>query len=205
MKIPIVMARIPIFFLTVLVLLSAQTVFAETERKVAVFASERVMGQWIGSYFSKVGSKEIEPNECESDVQAALQDKGIKVMPFEVDQGNLARAQEIRMVFDRYNDLSSIPNDTLLKAARVLGGEVSFAVACNVAFKDIKKRGTSKMFCAEAGCKVVNAKTRLRIATSQEKWCIKAAPVSDARVIMLRDMCRFVGDDLAKKMIQATK
>lgn len=198
--------RIKCFFLFLVpFFVSPRALDAVQVKEVAVFASEKIMGQWINSYFSSANEGGAEANECEKEIRDAMLDAGINVVPFELNKEGQEKAYALHTVFDRYSDLSSIPNDTALKTAYAVGKNISAAVFCSVVVKEVRKRLRPRMLCAEAGCKVVDASTRLRSATSQDRRCSEPVQDMDSRILMMKDVCRYMGYDLAKKMNEAIK
>lgn len=181
---------------------------AENEPAAVVFASERIMSQWVKSYFGAIADGNAQQNECEAAIAEGLGGEGIhiSVNPFSETQRRDAR--KFRAVFGRYGDVSSMPNDVAVRAAAIVNPDAAWVIACGVSTGAKRWRKASiPMNCADASCKAVDAATKRRIVTAAGRSCISdegsAAPgTSTANVVAIREACRDVGGRLARKMAE---
>lgn len=170
-------------------------------RSAVVFASEKIMGQWVKSYFSSIAPGEANFNECEISVSKSFMDGGISVAHAPFEPGQIAEARKFHTVFDRYGDLSGMPNDLIVKAALIVDREAGMAVVCGVDTKGRKeKRGQPERICASAVCEVIDVATKRRVATSADEECLIGARGVAGSVAAVREACKETGEELAEKL-----
>lgn len=170
-------------------------------RMLAVFASERIMGRWVGSHFGTIATDASSFNECEGELVQGLSSGGFSVPSgaFSVAQG--VEARRLRTVFQRYNDVSTMPNDTAIKAADIVGRGVQAVIACGVvaAMRKPRQRNPGAI-CANAECKAVDVATKRRVATAAGERCADGPSGSTGAISMIRQVCREMGDTFARDL-----
>ncbi|HPQ80802.1 MAG TPA: hypothetical protein PLZ86_03660 [bacterium] len=167
----------------------------------AVFASERIMERWVGSYFSSLPDGSAEPNECERVISRVMSESG-----FELPDGNFVAEQRLeakraRAVFARYPNLSSLPNETAAASAAIVLPGAKQAVCCGVkTFHRKAKRGKASATCAEADCKAVDTSTMKRVATGVGRVCETGDSRTTAGVAAMRRACRQAGEEISSAL-----
>lgn len=199
------MGRRPVAFLIVALAMAAlwgrPAVAKASDRALAVFASERILGRWVGSSFGTTSAGGASPNDCENEIAQGLSAGGFLV-PFEPlsDQQRL-EARKFRVVFGRYGDVSTMPNDTAVRAAGIVGGGARAVVACGVKAAVRKPRQRSAgAICANAECKAVDMAARRRVATAAGERCAERSQGAAGAVAAVRSVCREMGETLARDL-----
>ena len=160
------------------------------ERTIAVFASERILGRWVGSWFAALPKPDAAPNECESVLVEALAGAGFAFPTGPYSEPQQLEAKRLHAVFARYGDLSGMPNETVLRAGRAVAADPQAVVACGVSATPRRMKGE---VCASAGCKAVDAATKRRVATAAGARCVAGSDRTTASVAAIRDACRDAG------------
>lgn len=182
-------------------LFCARALCAAEAKPVVVFASERIAGQWVKSYFSSIPSDQFKFNECEDVIGRSLTNAGFNVSQTPLDAGQVNNVRELHTVFDRYGDLSGMPNDLAVKAAAAVDSNSRAVVVCGVKTTFRKgKRGQPAAICASAGCEAIDTLTKLRRATAADEKCLAGATGPAGSVAVIRDVCGEMGQELAVKL-----
>lgn len=177
-------------------------VHAEARRTVVVFASERIMGDWIGSYFNSISDDDVAFNTCEAVVGQSLREKGFDEVEPSFDAQQKKDARRFKTVFGRYMDVSSVPNNTVSRASEIVGADARYVIACSVLADSGSGKDSAFMYtcCAEGSCKVVDTKTKRRVATASESSCNPNANRTTGSMAAIRAVCKNMGDELGKKI-----
>lgn len=163
----------------------------------SVFASERIMGRWVPSYFSSLPDGSVELNECEALISDALTSAGFSLPSSTFSEDQRRAAKKLRPVLGRYPDLSSLPNDTAVAAADAVMPGAGLAVVCGVKAAYRKgRRGSPSGLCADARCKAVDTRTRRRVATGVGQSCDFGSSQATASISAIREACRQAGATL---------
>lgn len=170
---------------------------AETGRTVAILASEKIRGDWVRSYYNSILENEIRTNECEMMLNEKFEKGGFSVIKSPVADSRKKDARKMMVVFGRYNDVSSVPNDIIVKAAGIVGLESGAVVACGVYVNEKKKRHE---VCALAGCKVVDMRTKRRISTAAKEKCLPDSDRVNMGIAAIRDVCSEAGDAITETL-----
>lgn len=172
---------------------------AEATGNVAIFASEKLFGKRVESFFNSISSDSLKTNECETAAGEKLGEKGFKVVDGPFGPKQIQDARGLKTLIGRYSNISSMPDDTAIKAARVMGDDVLAVIACGVSAAK-KGRGLGRLVCAEAGCKAIDMKSRRRVAWSAGKNCATGNDRTTAGLLAIREACGYVGNELANKL-----
>ena len=181
--------RLPVLIALAVVVpqLVAGAVAFAGDRTVAAFASERILGQWVGSWFAALPKPEAAPNECEEILFEALTAAGFTLPAGPFSETQQVEAKKLHPVFARYGDLSGMPNETVLRAGQAVTDAPRAVVACGVSAAPRRMKGE---VCASAGCKAVDAATKRRVATAAGSRCVPGADRVTASIAAIREACR---------------
>ncbi|MFH0799706.1 MAG: hypothetical protein V2A66_05950 [Pseudomonadota bacterium] len=171
---------------------------AEAGSPVVVFASEKIMGEWVGSYLGSIAVGTAQPNECELAVGRALEAAAITVSVAPEGEARRRAARGLNTVFGRYGDVSTLPNDIAVKAAFVVDPRAAAVVACGVQIFASKSKAGA--VCAGAGCKAIDTKTRRRVATAAGERCVDDKNSGPRDITAIRDVCGEMGEAIAGKL-----
>lgn len=201
-----------VFYQTVLmVVLSAVFLFsasalAGSAGTVAVFASEKIMGKQIRSFFTSIGretggpgSPVVGPNECEGAIGEKLEEAGFIVAAAPSTEERIRAARKLSTVFGRYANIGVMPNDTAAQAAAILENGALSVVVCGVV-ADNGKKGQKGFVCADAECKVVDMKTKKRIVATAFEKCLPGVDGISGGVAAIREVCLETGGIFAGKI-----
>lgn len=182
-------------------LFCAGALCAAEARPVVVFASEKIAGQWVKSYFSSVSSNEFKFNECENAIGKRFSNEGVAVSSATLTAGQIKEAKALHTVFDRYGDVSAMPNDLAVKAAAIVDENARAVVVCGVTTTSRKgKRGQPSAICASAGCEAIDMTTKRRAATAADEKCLAGAEKLSGSVAVIGEVCGVMGEELAVKL-----
>lgn len=197
-------ARTVILFSSIIILMLGAVfspLFGAEARSIAVFATEKVMGQRVVSYFNAFGTPASMRNECEDSLSREINDGGFAVAGGSYSEKQKIEAKKLHAVFERYTDVSAMPNDMAVKAANIVDSGVVAVVACVVSSGNNKRETNAGSVCATGSCKAVDMKTKKRVATATGRSCIDKSdallPLPSASV---RAVCEDVGRQIAVKL-----
>ncbi len=180
---------------SIIILLVSTAAFARTADEprrelVTFFASERILGSWIKSYFNSIPGGEANFNECEASIGEALASRGYAAAAVSFSEDQRASARRYGTVFKRYNDVSMMPNETLVRASSVVDNSASVVLACRaVVEKPGWRSGGAGDACASARCKAVDTASRRRIATASGVRCSQPGEGEGGRIRAIRQAC----------------
>lgn len=165
----------------------------------AVFATEKVMGECVVSSFDSLSKKSSNLNECEKVINRAFANDG-----FEIKNGGLSDEQKIaakkfNTVFGRYSDLTSIPNDAAVKAAKISDERARAVVVCSVSAGS-KRQLEGEPVCAAAKCRAIDFAQKKSIATAALNRCVQNSSTSYASVEAIKAACGEAGRMIAQKL-----
>ncbi|MFA5812472.1 MAG: hypothetical protein WC956_09110, partial [bacterium] len=104
-------------------------------------------------------------------------------------------------VFKRYNDVSTIPNDTAARAAAVVDSSASVVLACRaVVDKPGWRMRHAADSCASARCKAVDTATRRRIATASGTRCGQSGAGNAGGLAAMREVCSDMAAQLCDRL-----
>lgn len=194
--------RTPLFFLIAVAAASmapaGRTAAAAEGQALAAFASERIMGRWVGSYFGTIPAESVSFNGCEGALVEGLSAGGFSVPSGAVSVAQGVEARRLRTVFQRYPDVSTMSNDTAVRAADIVGRNVRAVIACGaVAAVRKSRQKNAGAICANVECKAVDITTKRRVATAAGERCAGASRDTAVAVSLIRQACREIGDTLA--------
>jgi len=169
---------------------------------VAVFATERFLGNWVYSYFNSIADASGEPNECEVALGSELRDLGFSEVDMDFSSDERRAARSFRTVFGRYKDLSALPNNTAVRAAQIVDPNAVLVVSCRVLADVGDGKDSAFMYsaCAEVSCKAVDTKSRRRVATASESKCFPHANRTTGSMAAIRAACSEIGKKMGKKL-----
>lgn len=179
---------------------STLCVAEEGPHYVSVLASEKLMGDWIGSWFKSFDGAGRSPNECEMAISDSLAQKGFVLPSIVITGKQLEESRKFHTVFARYGDLSTLPNDTAIKAAGIIDPRSVATIVCGVRAKPMKN--SAGVICANVGCKAIDMKSRRRVVAEAAEKCAKGQDRMSTSLAAIKDVCRFAGDNLADKLSQ---
>jgi hypothetical protein len=182
----------------------AEPAAVQPRGKVVIFASEKLGKTWIGSHFNTVPEGKPSYNQCEISLGETLSSMGFDNPKGNFSRAERARAKRLRTVFIRYKDMSTMANDTAVKASNIVDGRAEAVVLCTVEVGPKKKkwRRRSKIeSCAEVRCKAVTISDSKRLATHSIKRCSKGPEEMGASVEAIRSVCAEAGKGLGQKII----
>lgn len=185
------------------VILFSFPAFAGSAGTVAVFASEKIMGKQIRSFFSSIGRETggpvVGPNECEGAIGEKLLEAGFVVAAAPSTEERIRAARKLSTVFGRYANIGMMPNDTAAQAAAILENGALSVVVCGVVSENGKK-GQKGFVCADAECKVVDMKTKKRIVATAFEKCLPGVEGISGGVAAIRKVCLETGGIFAGKI-----
>lgn len=185
---------------------SALCVYTQaSDRAVVVFASQKVVGQWLKSYFSAIADGNARLGECEESITTKLGEARVSVAVTPFSQAQQRDARKFRIVFDRYGDVSSMPNDALIKAASIVNPDASAVISCGVITGSrMWRRASIPPNCADVSCKVVDISSKRRMATLKLRSCVDENQAEQRSVstglAIVRDACGEMGEKIASKL-----
>ena len=170
-------------------------------RSIALFASEKNMGQWSGSYFDSMQSTIYSPNSCEQALDEQLGAAGFALPKAPFSEEQRLEARKLHAVVERYADMSTIPNDTASRIALAVSPQAEAVIVCGVTVGARKaKRPAPAALCATATCKAVDMKSRRRVATAASERCVPNGEPATSGGAALREACVDVGGMLAQRL-----
>lgn len=169
---------------------------------VVVFASERIGSGWVESYFGSDSGKEPQYNECETKIGEELTQAGLSGADTMLSDKERAEARAMKTVFDRYRDISGMPNHIMIKAGQAIDENARAVVACRVRADTDKKPSDEQGFrsCAIASCKGVDVSSVRRIATASGSLCLYDADRTTAGIAAIKGICSNVGKEIGRKL-----
>jgi hypothetical protein len=176
--------------------------------KVVIFASEKLGRSWIGSHFNTVPEGKPSYNQCEISLGNTLEAMGFENPKGDLTRDERAKAKRLRTVFIRYKDMSTMANDTAVKASNIVDGGAEAVVLCTVEVgpREKKWRRRSKIeSCAEVRCKAITTSDSKRLATHSIKRCAKGPEETGASVEAIRSVCSEAGTGLGQKIIEGER
>jgi hypothetical protein len=175
---------------------------ASTKGTVVSLASAKVDKRWVPSGFDGMPEGDYSPNACESSLAEGLRAAGFAEPRPSLTDAVRAKARELRTVFRRYNDVSSIPNDFAVRMAAVVDPAATALVACGIAVSADRKGAGEPLFhaCAQAHCKAVGMRDRQRAATASGARCVDHADRAAGGDEAMRLLCAEMGAQLGGKL-----
>jgi len=176
--------------------------------KVVIFASEKMGNEWIASHFNTVHEGAASYNQCEISLGQTLEGMGFENLRGDLSRADMAKAKRLMTVFVRYKDMSTLANDTAVKASDIIDGDADTVLLCTVEIGPKKKkwRRRSKVeSCTEVRCKAVATSDAKRLATHTVEKCSKTSDDPGAGIEAIRHMCTEAGKGIGLKMIQGEK
>lgn len=173
--------------------------------KLVIFASEKMGNDWIASHFNTVPEGKPSYNQCELSLGETLEGMGFVNRRDELTRAERAKAKSLRTVFIRYKDMSTLANDTAVKASNIIDGDADTVVLCTaeVGPKKRKWRRRSKVeSCVEVRCKAVATSDARRFATHSVEKCSKVSENPGAGVEAIRSVCSEAGKGIGRKIIE---
>ncbi len=177
-----------------------------TKGRVVVFASEKLDGDWIGSFFNTLDDGQPVYNQCEISLGETLEAMGFEVPVAKLTQDERKRVKKLKTVFQRYHDMSTMANTTAVQASRIVDPSAGIAVLCSVEVGAKKKRWSRKSAfrsCAEVLCKAISTADAKRMVTHKLEECAGSGGETEASVQAIRDVCSEAGRGLGKKLMAA--
>lgn len=184
------------------VLIFSGSTFAGPVRSVAVFTSEKIMGQQIKSFFSSIGKGAGEKNECENAIAEKLEEKGFSTAALPCTEEKVRSARRLGTVFERYSNIGMMPNDIAAQAAGILEGNAPAVIVCGVTAAYGKKE---ELVCADIECKAVDVKSKRRVAAVAFEKCLPRAEGFSGGVAAIREVCLEAGVIFAEKINERYK
>lgn len=178
------------------------TVQKPSRGKVVIFASEKLGKEWIRSYFNTIPEQTASFNECEISLGTTLEKMGFEYPSPDFTPAQKAGARRLMTVFQRYNDMSMMANNTAVKAARIVDPSAGTVVLCSVN-ADSKmrwKRSSNVKSCADVYCKAVSMKNSKRLATHSIRRCLTAPEEIYVNIEAIREICAEAGRGIGDKM-----
>lgn len=175
--------------------------------RIVIFASERLGRDWIESHFNTIPEGAPSYNQCEISLGTTLQAMGFKNSKQGFTRSERARAKKLRTVFRRYKDMSTMANDTAVKASHIVDSEADAVVLCTVEAgpKRRWRRQSDVQSCAEVRCKAISTSDSKRVAVHSINRCAKGPEEAGASVEAIRSVCSEAGQGLGKKIIERKK
>ncbi len=169
---------------------------------VAVFATERFLGNWVYSYFNSISDSGGEPNECEVALGSQLRESGFSEVDLDFSADERRAARSFRTVFGRYKDLSALPNDTAVRAAKIVDSDAVVVVSCRVLADVGDGKDSAFMYsaCAEVSCKAVDTASKRRVSTASASKCVPHANRTTGGMAAIRAACSEIGKKMGKKL-----
>lgn len=171
-------------------------------RTVVAFASEKIMGNWTGSYFGSTLGDEAPMNGCETALTEALQGKGFDIVEEGFNDSQRSAMRSFMPVFGRYKDLDMMPNDMVVKASNIVESDAFASVACRADAMAPDRKDSAHMYttCADVSCKAVDTKTKRRVATATESKCFPHVNQLAGSKGAIAGVCREVGIKMGEKL-----
>lgn len=169
--------------------------------RVVIFASERVGEEWIGSFFSSLPSNSMAYNQCELSLGEAFRALGYETTDEPFTQVQKQEAKKHVVVFGRYRNMSSMANDTAVRASSIVDASAGAVVLC-AADVGARRGFRKKRFksCAEVKCKAISTENLRRLATHSIERCAAGPGEAGASVEALRSVCSEAGRALGEKL-----
>ena len=166
-----------------------------------VFATEFIGKRWKGSQFLSLEKGSSTRNECEDAIYGELSRRGITSAQFHFPSERASDIRGLRSVVMRYKDISTIPNDTALRAARMMDPSVRYVVSCGVRARS-SREGNLYNSCSLGKCKVVDSVTKNRSLTAADSVCSSSSDEGDAFLNSIGGVCRTLGARIAKDILK---
>lgn len=182
----------------------ASPVAYASPRKVVVLASEGVERTWNPSSFIGIATGQLPLNRCEQALADAMQSPLMIASPSEISSQQQTSARSFKPVFGRYNDLSTMPNDTAVRAAKIVDATADTVLACRVSEQTQRprfKRTAEGTICVSARCKAIDVGSRRRVATAALDRCGEPRRTSDARSEHFAHLCSEMGQTIAQQLV----
>lgn len=179
-----------------------EEVFAPNRGRLVVFASEKIGDAWIASYFNSLPEGQAAYNQCELSLGETFDELGYDMAENGFSKRQRAEARRLRTVFGRYRDMSSMANDTAVKASDIVDGSAGTVVLCTA---DVGPRRSwrKKRFrsCAEVRCKAVSTESGRRLATHSIERCAAGPGETAASVEAIRSVCSEAAHAMGNKLV----
>ncbi len=166
-----------------------------------VFATEFIGKRWRGPQFLSLDKGSLTRNECEDAIYGELSRRGISSTQFHFPSERASDIRRLRSVVMRYKDISTIPNDTALRAARMMDPSVRYVVSCGVRARS-SREGNLYNSCSLGKCKVVDSVTKNRSITAADSLCSSSSDEGDAFLNSIGGVCRTLGARIAKDILK---
>lgn len=182
-----------------LVMASQAVTHAAGRGPLAVFATEKVMGERVASSFDSLSKKSSNLNGCEKVINQAFADDGFEIRNGGLSDEQMIAAKKFNTVFGRYSDLGLIPNDVAVKAAKISDVQAKAVVVCSVSAGS-KRQLEGEPVCAAAKCRVIDFAQKKSVATAALNRCVQNPSTSYASVEAIKAACGEAGRVIAQKM-----
>jgi len=171
--------------------------------RIVIFASERIGRDWIGSYFNTLPEGSPAYNQCELSLSDSLTSMGFENGDGKFNRSQRAKAKGLRTVFQRYRDMSTMANDTAVRASEIVDSKAHSVILCNV---DVgARRGWRKRrykSCAEVRCKAISTDSLRRLATHSIDRCAGGPEEVGASVEAIKAVCSEAGRGIGEKIVE---
>jgi len=190
-------------FVAALIAVAAHAASARAGERIVIFASEKLGNDWIETHFNTIPEGKPSYNQCEISLSEALGRIGFTGTGGEFTGSQRKRARKLRTVFRRYKDMSTMANDTAVKASGIVDGEAHAVVLCTAEVGNKRRwhgRGGANS-CTEVRCKAVSTLDLSRVATHSIKRCAEGLETAGAEVEAIGAACSEAGAGLGEKII----
>ncbi len=190
-------------FLAALIAVAWHPARAGAGERIVIFASEKLGDEWIETHFNTIPEGRPSYNQCEISLSEVLGGMGFTGAGGEFTGTQREQARKLRTVFRRYRDMSTMANDTAVKASGIVDDEAHAVVLCTaeVGTKRRWRRKGGANSCAEVRCKAVSTLDLSRVATHSIKRCAEGLGTAGAGVEAIRAACSEAGAGLGEKII----
>jgi hypothetical protein len=180
----------------------SEDVAVTSRGRVVIFASEKIGDEWISSYFNAIPEGGAGYNQCELSLGKTFSALGYEMADEGLTKHQRAEARRLRTVFRRYRDMSSMANDTAVKASDIVDASAEAVVLCT-ADVGVRSRWRKQRFksCAEVKCKAISTANSRRLVTHSIERCAAGPGETAASVEAIRSVCSDAGRAMGEKLV----